>query len=86
MVSVTKAINEPRYPSFKNIMAAKKKPLETLDVAALGLDPAEVGLAGAWSAVEAFEQRPPRQGGVKITDEGDGATKIADYLVGQKML
>ena len=86
VISVVEKINEPRYPSFKNIMAAKKKPLETLDVAALGLDPAEVGLAGASSAVEAFEQRPPRQGGVKITDEGDGATKIADYLVGQKML
>ncbi len=48
VVSVIEKINEPRYPSFKGIMAAKKKPLTTLTVADLGLDPAHVGAAGAY--------------------------------------
>ncbi len=86
VVSVVEKINEPRYPSFKGIMAAKKKPVETLSLADLSLDPQTVGLAGAWSTVNAFEQRPPRQAGTVVTDDGDGGTKIADFLVTQKFL
>ena len=86
VVSVVEKINEPRYPSFKGIMAAKKKPVATLTLSELALEPATVGLAGAWSGVNAFEQRPPRQAGTVVTDEGDGGTKIADYLVTQKFL
>ena len=72
MVSVWDTINEPRYPSFKGIMAAKKKPVQTLSLADLGIAADEVGFAGATSAVVEHSKRPPRQAGTKITDEGDG--------------
>ena len=73
VVSVVEKINEPRYPSFKGIMAAKKKPVETLALADLGVDAGEVGLGGAWSKVESFEAAPPRQAGTVVKDEGDGS-------------
>jgi electron transfer flavoprotein beta subunit len=71
VVSVTDQINEPRYPSFKGIMAAKKKPVQTWSLADLGVDAGEVGLAGAWSVVDAVTARPPREKGEVISDEGD---------------
>jgi electron transfer flavoprotein beta subunit len=86
VVSVVEKINEPRYPSFKGIMAAKKKPLETLTLEDLGIAPEAAGLAGAWSSVESFATRPPRQAGTIVKDEGDGGVKIADYLVAQKFV
>ncbi len=86
LVSVTEKINEPRYPSFKGIMAAKKKPVTTLTVADLGVDAGEVGLANAWSTVLEATPKPPRSGGQKVEDEGDGGAKIAEYLVGQKLI
>ncbi|MBK9475448.1 MAG: electron transfer flavoprotein subunit beta/FixA family protein [Tetrasphaera sp.] len=86
LVSVTDQINEPRYPSFKGIMAAKKKPVETWSVADLGIDPAQVGLAAAWTKVTAFAKRPPRQAGTIITDEGDGGRKLAEFLSAGKFL
>ena len=86
VVSVIEKINEPRYPSFKGIMAAKKKPVETLSLADLGVSPDDVGLAGAWSAVESFATRPPRQAGTIVKDDGDGAAKAAEYLVAQKFV
>lgn len=86
VVSVVEKINEPRYPSFKGIMAAKKKPVQTITLAELGLEPATVGLAGAWSAVNDFAQRPPRQAGTVVTDEGDAGTKVAEFLVAQKFI
>ncbi|WP_034273620.1 electron transfer flavoprotein subunit beta/FixA family protein [Haloechinothrix halophila] len=86
VVSVTEKINEPRYPSFKGIMAAKKKPVETLTVADLGLDAGEVGLDNAWSTVSEAAPKPPRTAGEKVEDDGDGGTKIAEYLVGQKLI
>ncbi|MDQ1600609.1 MAG: electron transfer flavoprotein beta subunit, partial [Actinomycetota bacterium] len=58
VVSVVEKINEPLYPSFKGIMAAKKKPVETLALGDLGIDAGEVGLGGAWSKVESFEAAP----------------------------
>jgi electron transfer flavoprotein beta subunit len=85
VVSVVEKINEPRYPSFKGIMAAKKKPVETLTTADLGLDPAIVGAGAAWSAVADFA-RPPKPAGVVITDEGAGGTSIADYLTTSKFI
>ena len=63
VVRVTDQINEPRYPSFKGIMAAKKKPVETWALADLGIDPAQVGLAAAWTAVDAFAKRPAARAG-----------------------
>ncbi|MFM8349944.1 MAG: electron transfer flavoprotein subunit beta/FixA family protein [Actinomycetales bacterium] len=86
VVSVVEKINEPRYPSFKGIMAAKKKPLERLDVATLGLEPATVGLGAAWSKVDDFAARPAKAAGVVVKDEGDGGAKIAAFLTEQKLL
>ena len=86
VVSVVEKINEPRYPSFKGIMAAKKKPVSTIGISDLGLDASEVGLAGSLTQVEGFAARPPKQGGQKVEDEGDGGAKIAEFLVGQKLI
>ena len=86
VVSVGEKINEPRYPSFKGIMAAKKKPVAKLGVSDLGLSNDEVGLAGSLCRVDSFAPRPPKQGGEKVTDEGDGGQKIAQFLVGQKLI
>jgi electron transfer flavoprotein beta subunit len=86
LVSVTDQINEPRYPSFKGIMAAKKKPVETWSLADLGLDAGLVGLGAAWTKVESFTQRPPRAKGQIVTDEGDGGTELAKFLTAQKFV
>ncbi|MFC4856613.1 electron transfer flavoprotein subunit beta/FixA family protein [Actinophytocola glycyrrhizae] len=84
VISVGEKINEPRYPSFKGIMAAKKKPVETLSVADLGVD--DVGLANAWSTVTEAAPKPPREAGQRVEDEGDGGVKVAEYLVSQKLI
>ncbi|HKS47218.1 MAG TPA: electron transfer flavoprotein subunit beta/FixA family protein [Amycolatopsis sp.] len=86
LISVTEKINEPRYPSFKGIMAAKKKPVDTFTIADLGVDAGEVGLGNAWSSVTEAAPKPPRQAGQRVEDEGDGGVKIAEYLVGQKLI
>ena len=86
VVSVVEKINEPRYPSFKGIMAAKSKPLTTLGIADAGIDPGRVGLAGATSRVEDFADRPPRSAGTVVKDEGDGAQKLAEFLQQQKFV
>jgi electron transfer flavoprotein beta subunit len=86
LVSVTDQINEPRYPSFKGIMAAKKKPLQTWSLADLGVEAGDVGLAAAWTAVDEITARPPRQAGQVVTDEGDGGSKLVEYLAGAKLV
>jgi electron transfer flavoprotein beta subunit len=86
VVSVVEKINEPRYPSFKGIMAAKKKPVETLGLTDLGVDAAQVGTAGAWSAVESFETAPPRQAGTIVKDDGDGAEALLEFLASKKFV
>jgi electron transfer flavoprotein beta subunit len=86
VVSVVEKINEPRYPSFKGIMAAKKKPVQTLSLAEIGVDAAAAGLAGSATAVADFAARPPRAAGTVIKDEGDGGTKVAAFLAGQKFI
>jgi electron transfer flavoprotein beta subunit len=86
VVSVWDTINEPRYPSFKGIMAAKKKPVTTLSLADLGIAADEVGLAGSYSAVLEHARRPPRQGGTKVTDEGDGGVKLVEFLASEKFV
>ena len=86
LISVTDQINEPRYPSFKGIMAAKKKPVEQWSLADLGLDASQVGLANAWTAVQSFEARPPRQVGTIVKDEGDGGAKLAGFLSERKFI
>ncbi|WP_114908088.1 electron transfer flavoprotein subunit beta/FixA family protein [Ornithinimicrobium murale] len=84
VVSVTDRINEPRYPSFKGIMAAKKKPVETWGLADLGVDAARVGLTGAWTRVLEVVPRPPRAAGQIITDEGAGGRALAEFLATHK--
>jgi electron transfer flavoprotein beta subunit len=86
IVSTWDTINEPRYPSFKGIMAAKKKPVETKSLADLGVDPSSVGLASATTAVLDFAGRPPKGEGVKVPDEGDGADKLVEFLAAQKIV
>jgi electron transfer flavoprotein beta subunit len=86
VVSVTEKINEPRYPSFKGIMAAKKKPVSALSLADAGIDASEVGLANAGSQVVESAPKPPKSGGVKVTDEGEGGVGVADFLAGEKLL
>ncbi|HUQ60426.1 electron transfer flavoprotein subunit beta/FixA family protein [Lentzea sp.] len=86
VISVTEKINEPRYPSFKGIMAAKKKPVSTVTVADLGIDASEVGLSGAWTQVLEASPKPPRSAGQRVEDGGDGGSKIAEFLVGQKLI
>jgi electron transfer flavoprotein beta subunit len=86
LVSVTDQINEPRYPSFKGIMAAKKKPLTTWSLGDLGIESDKVGLAAAWTSVDEITARPPRQAGQVVTDEGDGGDKLVEYLAGAKLV
>ncbi|HEY9242729.1 MAG TPA: electron transfer flavoprotein subunit beta/FixA family protein [Streptosporangiaceae bacterium] len=86
VISVVEKINEPRYPSFKGIMAAKKKPVETLSLADAGIDPGQVGLATAATEVVSFAKRPPRQAGTIVKDEGDGGAKAAEFLAAQKFI
>ena len=86
VVSVVEKINEPRYPSFKGIMAAKKKPVQALTLADAGIDPALVGLGNAATAVADFAARPPRAAGVLVKDEGDGGTKAAAFLAERKFI
>lgn len=86
LVSVTDQINEPRYPSFKGIMAAKKKPVETWSLADLGLGAGSVGVGAAWTKVESFTKRPPRAKGQIVTDEGDGGTQLAEFLTTHKFV
>ncbi|HEY2101259.1 MAG: electron transfer flavoprotein beta subunit [Pseudonocardiales bacterium] len=86
LVSVGEKINEPRYPSFKGIMAAKKKPVTSLTLADAGIDASEVGLANALTSVTEAAPKPPKSGGEKVEDEGDGGDKVAAYLVSQKII
>ncbi|MGA5474420.1 electron transfer flavoprotein subunit beta/FixA family protein, partial [Streptomyces arboris] len=86
VVSVTDQSGEARYPSFKGIMAAKKKPVESLDLDDLGLDADEVGLAGAWTAVDSATERPARTAGTIVKDEGEGGKQLAEFLAGQKFI
>jgi electron transfer flavoprotein beta subunit len=87
VLSVTDQSGEARYPSFKGIMAAKKKPMETWSLADLGVDAELVGLSAAWSAVESTEARPPRTAGEVVTDEdGSGATALVEFLASKKFI
>jgi electron transfer flavoprotein beta subunit len=86
LVSVTDRTGEARYPSFKGIMAAKKKPVTTWTLADLGVDPAAVGLGGARSTVLSAVRRPARTAGQMVKDDGDGGSALADFLVAQKFI
>ena len=86
VISVVEKINEPRYPSFKGIMAAKKKPMQVMSCADAGIDTSLVGVANAATEVVDFAERPPRQAGSIVKDEGDGGGKVAEFLVTSKFI
>jgi electron transfer flavoprotein beta subunit len=86
LVSVWDTINDPRYPSFKGIMAAKKKPLQTLSLGDLGIAADEVGFDGATSVVVEHSKRPPRQAGNKVEAGDDGGVKLVEYLASEKFV
>jgi electron transfer flavoprotein beta subunit len=87
VLSVTDQSGEARYPSFKGIMAAKKKPVESWSLGDLGVDASQVGLSASWTAVESTEARPPRTQGEVVTDEdGSGATALVEFLASKKFI
>src|SRR2546426_73249 len=86
VMAVSDAINEPRYPSLKGIMGAKKKPQEVLGVSELGVDAAQLGEAGSRTEVLALSDPPPRGDTLKIEDDGDAAAKIVDFLAGKRLV
>jgi electron transfer flavoprotein beta subunit len=87
VLSVTDQSGEARYPSFKGIMAAKKKPLETYSLADLGLETESVGLSVAWTQVAETTARPPRTAGEIVKDEdGSGAAALVDFLAAKKFI
>jgi electron transfer flavoprotein beta subunit len=87
VLSVTDQSGEARYPSFKGIMAAKKKPLETWSLSDIGVDAGEVGLEQAWTRVEGTEARPPRTAGEIVTDDkGSGAEALVGFLASKKFI
>ena len=87
VLSVTDQSGEARYPSFKGIMAAKKKPLDVWSLSDLGVDAGDVGLSVAWSQVEETTARPPRTAGEIVKDEdGSGATALTEFLASKKFI
>jgi electron transfer flavoprotein beta subunit len=87
VASVTDQTGEARYPSFKGIMAAKKKPIDTWSLSDLGVDAGQVGLDAASTKVESTEERPPRTAGEIVTDEdGSGAKALVDFLASKKFI
>jgi len=81
VVSVVEKINEPRYPSFKGIMAAKKKTIESRDLATVG-----VSAESAWSLVADSAPRPPRAAGIKVVDDGNGGNDLVKFLAEKKFI
>jgi electron transfer flavoprotein beta subunit len=83
VVSITEALPDPRFPTFKGIMAAKKKPFETLTAADLGVDTSGADLPA--SIVVSVTEKPPRQAGLTIVDEGDAGERLAEFLVENRL-
>ena len=86
VVSVTDQSGEARYPSFKGIMAAKKKPVQAFGLDDLEIEADEVGLAGSWTVVDSAAERPARSAGTIVKDEGEGGKQLAGFLAEQKFI
>jgi electron transfer flavoprotein beta subunit len=86
LVSVTAGVVEPRYPSFKGIMAAKSKPVDQLTLADLGIDAGTVGSAGAGQEIVAVDDAPAREAGEIVEDDGEGFAKIVAFLENLKVI
>jgi electron transfer flavoprotein beta subunit len=83
---VTAGVVEPRYPSFKGIMAAKSKPVDQLNLSDLGIDPSSVGAAGAGMETVSVDDAPAREAGEIVEDDGEGYAKIVAYLENLKLI
>jgi electron transfer flavoprotein beta subunit len=83
IVSVTERAAEARFPNFKGIMTAKRKPLATLSLTDLGLD---AGAAGGTSTVLTISERPARTAGKKIVDDGTAAGELAGFLAAGRLI
>jgi electron transfer flavoprotein beta subunit len=86
VVAVSDALNEPRYPSLKGIMGAKKKPQDVLALAEVGVDAGEAGEAGSRTTVLALGDPPPRGDARKISDDGSAAQAIVDFLAEKRLV
>jgi len=86
VVAVSDAINEPRYPSLKGIMGAKKKPFDTLSLGDVGVDAAQAGDAGSKTDVLALGDPPSRGDARKIEDGGNAAQEIVDFLAEKRLV
>ena len=86
IISVTEKANTPRFAAFKGIMAAKKKKIQELSLADIGVDAANVGLANATTSVSNSAPKPAKSAGEVITDEGDGGKKLVEFLVKEKLV
>ena len=86
VVTVTAGVVEPRYPSFKGIMAAKSKPVDVLTVADLGIEPGEVGASGARQEIISVAAAEERQAGELVVDEGDAHERVIQFLEQLKVL
>ncbi|WP_405744759.1 electron transfer flavoprotein subunit beta/FixA family protein [Streptomyces canus] len=86
VVSVTDQSGEARYPSFKGIMAAKKKPVQAWDLSDLDLEAGQVGLEGSYTTVDSAAERPARTAGTIVKDEGEGGKQLAEFLASQKFI
>jgi electron transfer flavoprotein beta subunit len=86
VVAVSDAINEPRYPSLKGIMGAKKKPFDTLSLADIGVDAADAGESGSKTEVLGLSEPPSRGDARKIEDDGNAAQAIVDFLAEKRLV
>lgn len=88
LVSVTKSINEPRYPTLKGIMGAKKKEVKALTLADIGADAARLGDQGSKTAVDSFTAVAARVKGtvIQASDPREGAQKIMNFLIEKKLI
>ena len=86
IVSVTEKANEPRFASFKGIMAAKKKPVRELTLADVAAEAEQVGLENAATNVTSASPKPEKSAGERITDEGDAGVKLAELLKSTKYI
>jgi len=86
VVAVSDAINEPRYPSLKGIMGAKKKPQERVGADELGVESAQLGEAGSRTEVIALNDPPARGDTTRIEDDGSASEKIVEFLAERRMV
>ena len=84
VISITEQLPDARFPNFKGIMAAKKKPFETVSLQDLGVEPEDA--TASRSIVLGLSEKPPRQAGTKIVDEGDAGQKLAEFLVQNRLV